>query len=440
MLILNKKLSMRILWTATLSWMLPLLFVLIIMLVFPNLTWPNPALHSLIEGAGVILNLSLGSYLGLLVKSELLPRRFLWPAAGFIVMAIIGGFHGAAEPGNNFVGLHSVGVFIGGLIFGLIALPEKFHRKVCVRWIYWASLMLAIAVSYGMLSMDEAFPRMLEQGRFSQTAIALNWIGALGFFIASFFLLWTAKRERLYTVLALVTLLFTLSSILFQYSNLWDATWWIWHFLRFIALLLLLSYMFLWFYRQTEHTKSQAEKLEHLAFRDSLTQLPNRAMFYQQLDLELKKAERNQQTLALLFIDLDRFKQVNDSLGHHIGDQLLVEVAMRLQHCLRKADLVARMGGDEFTVILNGNQTVEAITEVAEHILAAVTPPYRMGHHLVEIGVSIGVAFYPQDAKDIHQLMRLADTAMYDAKNAGRDTYRFIHSEQEKETHDTAKL
>jgi len=275
---------------------------------------------------------------------------------------------------------------------------------------------------------DDLFPQMLRAGAFSDTAILFNSLGALGFVIATVRFILCTEVHHAPTILAIYSLLFAVAGILFEYSLLWDATWWLWHLIRFFALSFVLSYFFYLFYQQTETTRLHAQKLETLAFRDSLTQLPNRSLFYQQLALAMSQAARNKTQLALMFIDLDKFKVVNDTLGHDIGDHLLVAVAARLQNSLRQTDLLARMGGDEFTVILNGDQNQHTAGRVAQHLIDAVKPPYHIQGHHIEIGASIGMAFYPADSQDVNSLMRLADTAMYNAKSLGSNRYCFYQT------------
>lgn len=265
-------------------------------------------------------------------------------------------------------------------------------------------------------------------GGFSETAMTFNILGALGFLVATVFLLfgfqpindqhWMAQY-----FMAIMALLYAVSGLLFEYSVLWDSTWWLWHFLRFVALSLLLFYFFAWFYQQTEQTRQNEKKLKNLAFYDNLTQLPNRALFQQNLQSRLAEVKQTQASLALFFIDLDRFKQVNDALGHDVGDRLLVLVAERMQHHLRQTDLVARMGGDEFTVILTDHPTQAGVEKVAQHLVEVLTPVYQIAGHALEIGVSIGIAFYPKDAQTTQDLMRMADQAMYQAKAAGGNQY-----------------
>lgn len=416
-------------WVMLPGLVVPLILALVIPILFGTGNWPNIPLHSVIEGAGVLLNLILGLYVILLIHADKLCVRFYWVASGFIAMAIIGAFHGSVEPGHTFVGLHSLGVFVGGLLFSLLVLPASWQSSRWLKQLPWLSLFGALCLSFALLVSQHLLPNMLQdEDLFSPAAITFNTLGAAGFLIASLTLMLHPKSNPSHQNLAVLTLMLTVSAVLFEYSSLWDATWWLWHFLRLTALSLILGYFFIWFYQQTQHTKQQAKKLETLAFRDALTQLPNRALFYQQLAQELKQAQRDQHNLALLFIDLDRFKHVNDNLGHDIGDQLLIAVAQRLSHALRQADLLARMGGDEFTVILNGAQTRETAAKVAQNIIDCIAPVYKIEGHTLQIGASIGIAFYPGDAKELGTLMRLADTAMYLAKSSGRNTYRFYEA------------
>lgn len=167
---------------------------------------------------------------------------------------------------------------------------------------------------------------------------------------------------------------------------------------------------------------------------DLLTTLPNRFMFYDRLAVEIKKAHREEKMLALLFIDLDRFKEVNDTLGHQIGDLLLVEAANRIVSCVRQSDTVARLGGDEFTVILSQLHDASFVDEIAANINAILAEPFMIEGELGQlyISASIGITLYPSDGADVENLLRNADQAMYVAKNSGRNRFSyFTHSMQE---------
>lgn len=174
-------------------------------------------------------------------------------------------------------------------------------------------------------------------------------------------------------------------------------------------------------YRDISEKKETEEFIWRQANFDSLTELPNRSMFHDRLNQEISRAERGKFMFALLFIDLDLFKEVNDTLGHHMGDRLLQEAAKRIVSCVRNTDTVARLGGDEFTVILSELSDVSRIDGVARNILTSLAAPYTLGEEVVYITGSIGVTLYPSDTTDPDGLLKNADQAMYVAKNLGRN-------------------
>jgi len=167
----------------------------------------------------------------------------------------------------------------------------------------------------------------------------------------------------------------------------------------------------------------------HLAHHDTLTDLPNRQLFRTQLRQLLNQAHRSPRSLAVMFLDLDRFKQINDSLGHRIGDLLLVEVAKRLQSCVRETDVAARRGGDEFTVLLDGIRRGQDAARVAKKILSEFAKPCLIEGHELFITASIGISLFPADGADSEALVRNADIAMYRAKARGGNTYQFFMPE-----------
>ncbi len=174
----------------------------------------------------------------------------------------------------------------------------------------------------------------------------------------------------------------------------------------------------------TDTIKNQ-ERVYYLAYHDVLTGLPNRTLFRDRLEQAVRKAERSGEQVALLFIDLDRFKHVNDSLGHQAGDELLCQVAERITRCIRQGDTVARLGGDEFTVIAEGLEDPDKAAVIAENLIQAVTEPVTLRGQQVYVSASIGIALYPTDANNVDGLLRAADTAMYRAKEEGRNNYQF---------------
>ncbi|MDQ7069087.1 MAG: diguanylate cyclase [Sulfurimonas sp.] len=171
----------------------------------------------------------------------------------------------------------------------------------------------------------------------------------------------------------------------------------------------------------------QSQKhVDFLAYHDSLTELPNRVSFEENLITSINYAQKNKKRVIILFIDLDRFKIVNDSLGHDIGDKLLVEVAKRLQNSIRAVDHLSRIGGDEFVITLsNVNQSFDA-SIIAKKILAKLDEPFELEGNLLNTSASIGIAQYPIDALDAVSLVKYADSAMYDAKESGKNCFRFF--------------
>ena len=173
--------------------------------------------------------------------------------------------------------------------------------------------------------------------------------------------------------------------------------------------------------------RRQAEaRVHHMAYHDSLTGLPNRALLSDRLDRAMLAAQRSQRQLAVMFIDLDRFKTINDSLGHMTGDQLLKEVASRLCRAVRASDTVARLGGDEFVVLVPGIASVDEASQVAEKIILALSEGFPLEGRNLHITPSIGICVYPNDGADVATLMRHADAAMYHAKASGRNNYQYF--------------
>ncbi|MCL1067503.1 EAL domain-containing protein [Shewanella olleyana] len=175
--------------------------------------------------------------------------------------------------------------------------------------------------------------------------------------------------------------------------------------------------------------KKAEEDLRILANFDPLTGLPNRTLFQDRLNQAITKAHRSKSIVALLFLDLDRFKHINDSMGHHVGDLLLKAVASRLQNAVRDGDTVARLGGDEFTIILEGVAKLKAATIIAEKVLKAFNAAFLLEGKNITVSPSIGISLFPNDADDSTSLIKYADTAMYHAKSLGRNNFQFYTEE-----------
>lgn len=175
----------------------------------------------------------------------------------------------------------------------------------------------------------------------------------------------------------------------------------------------------------TERKEVEA-RVEHLAHHDILTGLHNRFNLENRLEQAIVSSHRENQQLAILFIDLDRFKNINDSLGHHIGDQLLINVADRLRACIRESDIAARIGGDEFIIVLTGLSDNSHAAVIAENIIREISKPYEISGHELNTTPSIGISIYPNDGDSVDELLRTADVAMYHAKEHGRNTYHYF--------------
>lgn len=179
-----------------------------------------------------------------------------------------------------------------------------------------------------------------------------------------------------------------------------------------------------------EHKRAE-DMIWHQANYDSVTHLPNRRLFHDRLEQEMHKTQRKNQVLALLFIDLDRFKEVNDTLGHDVGDLLLVEAAQRISACVRDSDTVARIGGDEFTVILSQLEDTHRVESIAEHIIETLALPFHLGDESIYISASLGITLYPNDAVAVEDLLKNADQAMYVAKSRGRNGFSYFTGEMQ---------
>ena len=181
--------------------------------------------------------------------------------------------------------------------------------------------------------------------------------------------------------------------------------------------------------REVDARIAHAKQVEYLAFHDSLTGLPNRSLFTQLLQQSISQAQRYHHKLAVLFLDLDRFKAINDTLGHEAGDTLLKDVADRLRNCVRESDTVSRLGGDEFVVLLPELKDESHCANVAQKMVNAVALPFHLCDQEFRVTVSIGISCYPEDGEDQETLTKHADVAMYHAKENGKNNYQ-VYSEQ----------
>ncbi|MDO8989974.1 MAG: EAL domain-containing protein [Sideroxyarcus sp.] len=189
-----------------------------------------------------------------------------------------------------------------------------------------------------------------------------------------------------------------------------------------------------------QNLEVQRDTLDHLAHHDVLTGLPNRLMFLEHLRMAVKSARRSKQQLALLFIDLDRFKEINDSLGHTVGDEVLKSLSRRFRRDADREEVFARLGGDEFTVLIEAPESREAVEQTAASLIARMAEPLRVGRQELYLTCSIGISVFPDDAKNAEVLLRNADSAMYKAKDEGKNNYQFYTSEMTRSAYERMKL
>ncbi|HQQ63358.1 MAG TPA: GGDEF domain-containing response regulator [Pseudomonadales bacterium] len=192
---------------------------------------------------------------------------------------------------------------------------------------------------------------------------------------------------------------------------------------------------------QTRHARNQAEQaLSHMAYHDSLTNLLNRSMFHDRLEQALVRARKEDSLLALLFIDLDRFKIINDTYGHTVGDMLLQSAAERLRTCVRRPDLIARFGGDEFVVLMENLSSRNEAASVADNVIESMTKPFRINNHDMYIGSSIGIVFSRDFEGNGESMIKKADVAMFRAKSLGRNKYQFYVADMVDESNSRNQL
>ncbi len=487
-------------------------------------------------------------------NSQQIQTRYIWVAASLLGMGILDGFHASVKPGNEFVWLHSLAVFVGGVTFALVLLPERFSKKSSVS--YAPLIMATTAFTIGVLSIvfPPFVPAMLDDGKFTLTADLLNIIGGLGFVLAWYhFVRGHDTKDKLERhLLASHTMLFGTAGLLFKFSVVWDATWWLWHVLRFVAYIVILVFFLkiylenVKFIRENQqslekeraltkglienspalislintegqlilsntsyravnaHSKSNTQedykdldghlkalketitteiqrmtntgmrsflshrfplknstgevfavgnimtdiskaksleaKLEQLAYFDSLTALPNRIQLKRRLEEQINDCKRKNEGIAVLLLDLDNFKLINDSLGHSAGDLVLKETARRLQQQVCDSDMVSRIGGDEFVVLLNGIKSKISAVDTSRKIIDALKQNHEIQTKTIQIDTSIGIATFPDDGANFETLLKHADLAMYSAKSEGKGTFRFFCAELHKKVHRNLEL
>ncbi|MGZ7030533.1 MAG: putative bifunctional diguanylate cyclase/phosphodiesterase [Thermoanaerobaculia bacterium] len=368
-----------------------------------TLGWASLALYYAVGAANVILS----------ARSRVPPTHPLRIAAN--VIAGISGY-----------------VLIGWLVFGVFELV----RRRPVRLLDARRILLILAAFGALSSMAFLENAPMTSRRFFVTFSLRAAVAAAGFGAASV-ALWRSRRRRHGVgalALGIAFLLFAAEEIrILVVGAMWlfsgilagNTSLGIFGYPEFLLQSIMGMGMIACLLEdEREASELASDEIEHLAYHDALTGLPNRPLFFDRLIVSLAQASRADQKVGVFFLDLDRFKEINDSLGHSLGDALLKSVADRIRHCVRDGDTLARFGGDEFTLLIPRIDHIEDAAKIAQKIIETLKIPFVIHDRELFVSTSIGVSIYPTDGNDPETLVRNADSAMYRAKDAGRDNYQ----------------
>ena len=389
--------------------------------------------------AAIVMAILLLGFLRQYKKSYLRHWTLSWTALAAYDVASSTGI--ALGVGYNVASSHPVrlltavagGVFgyvsITFLLFGIFELLRR--RPVRIR-VYWRTL-AAVALFGAILALLFVGPDAVSSTRYFIRVGIRSLVASIAL-LASSIAFWHVRKRRRgvgFTMFSVALLLYAI-----QQAYLVGVTigWRLFSqgvgtiYLGYIGFLLQavtgMSMIACLLEDEREASELATVEMEHLAYHDALTGLPNRPLFMDRLILALAQSTRSNQKLAVFFLDLDRFKDINDSLGHSTGDGLLKAVAERIRRCIREGDTVARFGGDEFTLLIPRIDNVEDAAKIAQKILETLKIPFSISDHELFVTTSIGISVYPGDGSDPETLVRNADTAMYRAKDQGRDNYQ----------------
>ena len=405
------------------------------------MTLVNIPLHAAVEMGGAVVAIMVAYLLIQLDSSNKGSSLNFSISSALLAMGLLDGLHALMLPGNYFVWLHSIATALGALFFASVWLPQE-RFKSSIHYLPRLAALSATTVAVFTFFYPAQVPVMFLAGKFTPFSICLHMTSGVLMLLAaiklySFQKISNKSEDRFFSIQCL---LFGIASLLFTTSSLWDPLWWGWHFVRLIAYV-----SALWLV--VKNTREMGEEINKLAFYDALTGLANRRLLVDRLQMALMTSSRNLQFGAILFIDLDKFKTINDTLGHKLGDMLLREVANRLKKCVREVDTVARIGGDEFAIFIenlseNQLEASKKIAHIAEKVLAVLAEQYQLGGQDYHSSASVGVNLCCAGDTSVDELINRADMAMYKAKSLGRNRVRFfdIQLQQSVETRATIEL
>ncbi len=318
---------------------------------------------------------------------------------------------------------------IAWLLFGIYELLRR--RPVRIR-VYWRTL-AAVTVFGIITSLLFIGPDAVSSSRYFVRTGVLSLIASVAY-LGSSVAFWQVRKRRRgvgFTMFSVALLLYSLQqayqvgvSIGWSFFAQSSGTIYVGYVGFLLQAITGMSMIACLLEDEREASELATVEMEHLAYHDALTGLPNRPLYMDRLIMSLAQASRTNQKVAVFFLDLDRFKDINDSLGHSTGDGLLKAVAERIRRCVREGDTVARFGGDEFTLLIPRIDHIEDAAKIAQKILETLKIPFSIAEHELFVTTSVGISIYPNDGSDPETLVRNADTAMYRAKDQGRDNYQ----------------
>ena len=399
----------------------------------------NIPLHAAVEMGGAIIAVMVAYLLILLNSTNRGSSHNYSISAALLAMGCLDGLHSIMPPGNSFVWLHCLASLIGGIFFASVWFPESMTQS-SLKYLPIVAISVAVLISILSFVLPSQIPLMISLGSFTPLSKLLSISSGLLMLLAAFklFLCQSSSKKNEDRFFSLQCVLFGFASLLLTTSELWDSLWWGWHFMRFIAYALALWLV-------VENVKEMVGEIHKLAFYDSLTGLANRSLLVDRLQIALLTSSRKRQFGAILFIDIDKFKMINDTLGHGLGDMLLKEVANRLMKSVRKVDTVARIGGDEFAIFVenlgeNEGEASRNISRVSDKILTALAQEYNLGVKDYFSSASIGVNLFYGNDKSVDELINHADMAMYKAKSLGRNRVKFFDIQLQKSVENRAVM
>jgi diguanylate cyclase (GGDEF)-like protein len=388
--------------------------------------------------AAIVMAVLLLGFLQQYRKSYLRHWTLSWAAlAAYYVASSIGiglGLHNVPSwhPARIFTALAS-GIFgylnLTWLIFGIYELLRR--RPVRIR-VYWRTL--AAAAAFGVvMSLLFIGPDAVSGKRYFVRTGIRALVASIAYLVSSTAFWQVRKRRRGvgFTMFSVALLVYALQqayqvglSIGWSFFSQSTADLYLGYIGFLLQAITGMSMIACLLEDEREASELATVEMEHLAYHDALTGLPNRPLFMDRLIMALAQASRSNQQVAVFFLDLDRFKDINDSLGHSTGDGLLKAVAERIRRCVREGDTVARFGGDEFTLLIPKIDQVEDAAKIAQKILETLKIPFAINERELFVTTSVGISMYPNDGTDPETLVRNADSAMYRAKDQGRDNYQ----------------